>query len=162
AWLDGDLDRLSELLAGCAPQGGKADLRGWEWHYLRGLCERPVVSVNAGRSGARRGALSPDGTLLATAGEDPGARAWDAANGKQVASLTGAADLPAEGLAFSPDGKFLAASWSRQVKIWDTRTWQSTANFPEGGARLAWSPDGRRLAAVGGAAPAFHVWDVES
>ena len=57
---------------------------------------------------------------------------------------------PAKGLAFRPDGLYLASTGDDQtVKIWDTATWREwrTLRDPTGGIhRVAWSPDGRRLA----------------
>ncbi len=65
-------------------------------------------------------AFSPDGTRVATGGEEEVVRVFDAADGRQHAALfTGATQV--NGLAFSPDGRRLyAAGWGMGgVKVFD-------------------------------------------
>ena len=65
-------------------------------------------------------AFSPDGTRVATGGEEEVVRVFDAADGRQHAALfTGA--MQVSGLAFSPDGRRLyAAGWGMGgVKVFD-------------------------------------------
>lgn len=63
---------------------------------------------------------------------------------------------PVTALAFSKDGKLLAAAGFRSVTIWDTATARPAAcvtGLPGQVQALAFSPDGKRLA-IGGGAPA--------
>ncbi|HKI38872.1 MAG TPA: M56 family metallopeptidase, partial [Mycobacterium sp.] len=95
----------------------------------------------------RAAAISPDGAILAGAGEDlkmGGAgnviRIWDAATGRQIRELQGH-NGSANALAFSPDGKQLAAGgFSRR---------QGFAN----GGRAVGSPD---------LSDSIHLWDVST
>jgi hypothetical protein len=67
-------------------------------------------------------AVSPDGKLLATAGEDHAIRLIDLASGKQTGVLTGHSNS-INALAVSPDGKLLASGgedWS--ARIWNVET----------------------------------------
>jgi WD40 repeat protein len=90
---------------------------------------------------------------------------WDAATGQLLtpAPLTG----PGYALAFSPDGARLAGADRDQVRLWDAGSGDEVLDL--GGVpprpsddgynpQLAWSPDGRRLAAIRGRGH-VAVWD---
>src|SRR5437773_4616688 len=104
----------------------------------------PVVSVNSV-------AVSPDGSLVATAAD--GVRLYDARTGVLLRAIGDAGD---RGVAFSPDGRTLAAAgfhMDKLVGIYDVRTGkrlQSLAGHTEWETdALAFSPDGKLLASTG-------------
>ena len=69
-------------------------------------------------------ALSPDGTLAATAGYDRRIKLWNTRTGKLVRTLEGH-NGPVHGIAFSPDGTVLAsAGGDSAVKLWQVASGQ--------------------------------------
>lgn len=112
-----------------------------------------VLTIAAHQPGGSPGvAYSPDGQRLASIGVDGTARVWDAATGEMVYSLSGDPDTIGYDIAFSPDGKLLAASWLSQVLIWDAASGELLLRLPGQVMgmgttdRLAFSPDSARLA----------------
>ena len=77
----------------------------------------------SGRIGAAL-AVSVDGTLLATAGEDRSIKIWDLASAKLLRTLVGHEET-IDALAFSPDGVTLVSSSDdRTVRTWRASTGQ--------------------------------------
>jgi WD40 repeat protein/serine/threonine protein kinase len=113
-------------------------------------------------------ALSRDGRLLAT-GNKNAVTLWNTATGKQVAQLKGH-QASVRGVAFSPDGHTLASidnSIHSTIILWDIRTMkplgQPFSNADPNVALdnqtgLAFSPDGRMLAA--GGEQSVTIWNI--
>src|SRR5690606_15007412 len=77
--------------------------------------------------------FSPDGKLLAVAGGQPSARGearlFSTGDWKQVANLTGHADVVSS-VAFRPGGKQLVtASFDRTLRLWDLATFQPVRTY---------------------------------
>jgi len=92
-------------------------------------------------------AWQPAGALLATCGQDSKVRLWDGAADKAVAELPGPSNEVAR-VAWSPDGRFLAATHGKSARIWraDGTLALEVPALPHTLAAAAWSPDGARLA----------------
>ena len=125
-------------------------------------------------------AFSPDSKTIVTGGSLHSLRFWEIATGKEVHSRPGHHSAVVA-IQFSPDGKRLASRGADQTaRVWSIRSHVElhvlslgktdsyrpyVAQQPTPSTSLAWSPDGSRLAAVGGLglqgmpSPAVLLWD---
>jgi WD40 repeat protein len=120
-------------------------------------------------------AFDPTGTYLASGDSDSNVKLWYRATGKEICTLARRADDPTVaghsdyvfGATFSSDGKYLAtASW-KEVIVWDVSSLEKIKDrrtFDRLAGRIlcvAFSPDGKRLAAASGykGKGEIKIWD---
>jgi WD40 repeat protein len=86
------------------------------WDPKTGRLDRIIGSHSNTRNSV---AFSPDGLLLATAGDDGIVRLWSVATGAELSQVGRSADRLV-GVAFSPDGRTLAATGNdADIRLWD-------------------------------------------
>lgn len=105
--------------------------------------------------------LSPDGTILATAGYDRVIRFWDLESGDKILQIDGHYGAVFD-LAFHPSGKLIAsASADQTIKIWRISDGVriDTLNQPQGEQyKVAFTPDGQFVLGVG-ADRRIRMWE---
>jgi WD40 repeat protein/beta-lactamase regulating signal transducer with metallopeptidase domain len=132
---------------------------GMVWHRDRVV---RAESARGGRAVALAVAYSPDGSTLASAGDDGVVELRNVASGRVVHRLAGHRDA-VSCLAFSPDGKTLATgSYDQSLKLWDVASGREKATL-NGHTNwifaVAFAPDGKTLASAGHD-KMVRLWDV--
>ena len=127
-----------------------------------GAAYRLERTLNAHTNIVRSVAFSPDGCLLATAGDDTMVRLWYPVTGQPVREPLSGHTSPVLAVRFSPDGHLLAAvSQDGSVRLWDPATGRPVPEPLPGHAdvtALAFSPNGCLLATGSYHGP-LRLWD---
>jgi WD40 repeat protein len=124
---------------------------------------KPELIVRTGHSGPVCSiAFSPDGQTLASGGVDGTIKLWDVSSGQEVGGFP-ADTFEVSSVCWTPDGKTLASGGSStSVNLWNVSEGRAARTLESPGVvrYVAFSPDGRTLATVGGRVP--RLWDLKS
>jgi WD40 repeat protein len=102
---------------------------------------------------------SPNGTYIASAGQDATVQLWHTDTGSTIYTYRGHTQ-PIKALAWSPDGVCIASgSDDTTVQVWHAKTGERVTAYDGHRAwirTVAWSPDGQYIASASDAR--VHVW----
>ena len=165
AWHESQMDQVREHLQSAVPaRPGDADLRGFEWFFLRRLCDSSARTLR-GHSGAIYGlAFSPDGRRVVSAGFTDGSlKTWDVGSGHLIKSQDG----PAQALscvAYSHDGRTIASAGNSDntVHLWDAASGTLIRTLRGHTAQVGsveFSPDSNRCATAS-SDQTIKVWNI--
>ncbi len=158
----GNLGRAGHLLEACP-----LELRRWEWRYLKRVSRTEGVIFQGHPGPLLRVAFSPDGKYLAAVSQ-AGVKVWATATGREALSIPANPDRWMCNAAFSPDGERLVtagehrATPTGELRFWDLPTGRqlnavALRTPPWGG--LAHSRDGKHLAWAGTTGGEVHLCD---
>jgi RNA polymerase sigma factor (sigma-70 family) len=109
---------------------------------------------------------TPDGSLISF-GADRSVHTWDLKQGKSVAQIAVDLDMNGRGFALSADGTRIAVPNDdvKSIGIYERKTGKRLRNTPAdrvSNLHLAFSPDGRFLAAIAKSDRSAQVWDADT
>jgi RNA polymerase sigma factor (sigma-70 family) len=136
----------------------------WSVLTLWDVASRKVKTTFSGHTGGISSlAFSADGTMIVSGSYDKTVKLWQAASGKELATLNAPEEI--HSVAISPEGRFIVAATGDEsgriqhfppkpgfVLVWNVDTRMELAALPahEGSVRaVAFSPDGKIFASAG-------------
>jgi RNA polymerase sigma factor (sigma-70 family) len=131
----------------------------WEWR-----AGKEPRQFNVAPRGVHSLAFLPDGKTLVTAETGGGGiRLWDATSGRVLLQMGDRIGWRSDSVCVSPDGRYIVSPGYREkdLVLYDVKTGKEVrhvAGLRTGASSAVFSPDSRRLAALGDGV--LRVWDV--
>ncbi len=142
--------------------------RAFEWRMLDAAADESSAAFDAHAAGVSALAVSPDGAVLATGGNDGVVKLWNASTFELVRTIE-AQRHTIHCLSFDAEGRRLASSSAdRGAKVWDATSGELLASFTGHAypvSTIRFSPDGARVCSTSYQRPKggeVRVWDAAS
>jgi eukaryotic-like serine/threonine-protein kinase len=172
AWDSGNVAQCLDILSHLVPREGESDLRGFEYHRLRKLCNQNVMTLKGHTKAVMAISQSADSRVLLSGGVDGRLLLWNPQSGTLVRTLAEGLDAgPGKGVekdvrgvravAPSSDGKLAASVTLDEIQIWNVEDGKLLHTLKKAACDcfgVALSSDGKLLAALVPTA-AVQVWD---
>ncbi len=158
---EGYYDTTPILMARFSPDGERA-LVSYQDGTARLLCAvsgAEIALLQGHQEPIEDVAFAAESDLVATAARDKSVLVWDASTGQALY------EVPALGMAFSPDGsRFATTSREHVLEIREARIGRIlTSGSEESADRVEYSPDGRRIVTMAPwSADTITVWDADT
>ncbi|QGJ71117.1 Hypothetical protein PBC10988_28200 [Planctomycetales bacterium 10988] len=157
-----NLSRMRDLL-----DQAEEDLRDWEWHYVYGLAQQDLFTIDSHQADVIAVAWSPNAEQIASADEKGNVFLWQADTGEFLRRLNGPAHqfVAIRDLVWSPDSKYLTlASQGSQILLWEAETGEIALEIDAhlgSVEHLDWSPDSKRIASASWD-KTVKIWEIPS
>jgi WD40 repeat protein len=148
-WNNLQLTAAQKLLDDQIPTAGQADLRGFDWFFLRAQCAKRPLVLRGHAAGVAAVAMSEDERLVASGDQNGTLFLWTLEKPTEPRRLSGPKQ-PVLCLAFSPDTRWLAVG-SEEQRLWLFDLEKNTAHElrepTDAIQAVRFSTDGKHLAA---------------
>jgi WD40 repeat protein len=135
------------------------------WDVASGERRRNIEWIDSIEAQSLCAAITPHGRVIATGTRDGKVRFWDISSGEELLSAPVVERGEVEEIAFSPDGERVAVASRGGAYLWEWLTEkkpQKLAGLDRGATSIAFSPDGRWLAAGSDDGVGCRLYDVAS
>ncbi len=155
----GSQSKIRSPLAPLQKGGTKSQIQNSPWRCIR------TLTGNSGSSACVNAvAISPDGEIIASGGDDKTVKLWKLETGELIYTLSGHSHF-IKSVAFSPDGEILATgSDDRTIKLWNVSTGEEICTLlghDHTVKSVTFHPDGQILAS-GSWDKTIKLWDIQT
>jgi eukaryotic-like serine/threonine-protein kinase len=146
----GNVEMAMDLLDSVRPAAGQPDTRSFAWYYLERLCRDQLPRSVKLPLNVTVSTLSPDGRLVALGDQQGCVRSWDLA-GDTIRTMEQSGRAWVNALAFSHNGRTLAASHRQGAQMWDVGSgvpWEASPFNDQPADFLIFSKDDATLTSI--------------